>query len=471
VTDDRHPRSEVSDRSDASASEPDPALEALRDILFRHYRQRISELEAELDDLEQRVTDRDALIATISPVLGDAIRRQIRDAREEMIEALYPIIGQLVVRAVSEAVQDLARTVDAQVRRSFDLRALWWRIRARLGGASQAEMSLRASLPFKVNEVFLIHRESGLLLWHTSSDPARAQDSELVSSMLTAIRDFAQDAFGRGREGQLEEIEYGDESILLEASRHAYLAIVTGGVEPPGFRAEMRRCIVEIEHAHGETLRSYDGDASALASSEASLRPLTREIEPPRLTATQRTLMAGIVGLLVICLAATCLVGRWALVAVLSTPTPLPVAIESTATYTPTRSPTSTHTPTRTPTMTPSATSTSTPTATPTSTSTSVPTTTPTSTPVPTTTPTPASVMGLMTGNVWLRQEPRADALRLGIVAERGQQVELLAVYDGWGQIHWAPDSQVQAVGWIPLRWVGTLDPIPAGIVTATTAP
>jgi hypothetical protein len=102
--------------------------------------------------------------------------------------------------------------------------------------------------------------------------------------MLTAIRDFAQDAFGRGREGQLEEIEYGDESILLEASRHAYLAIVTGGVEPPGFRAEMRRCIVEIEHAHGETLRSYDGDASALASSEASLRPLTREIEPPRLS-------------------------------------------------------------------------------------------------------------------------------------------------------------------------------------------
>lgn len=79
--------------------------------------------------------------------------------------------------------------------------------------------------------------------------------------------------------------------------------------------------------------------------------------------------------------------------------------------------------------------------------------------------------MGLMTGNAWLRQEPRDDSLRLGIVAERGQQVELLAVFDGWCQIRWAPGAQVQAVGWIPLKWVGTLEPIPARIVTATAGP
>lgn len=467
MRDEHHPGSGLGGRSDIPTAEPDPSLEALRDILFRHDRERIAALEAELDNLEQRVTDRDALVATISPVLGEAIRHQIRNAREEMIEALYPIIGQLVVRAVSEAVRDLARTVDAQVRRSFDPRAVWWRIRARLGGASPAEMSLRASLPFEVSEVFLIHRQTGLLLWHLSRDPEAARNSDLVGSMLTAIRDFAQDAFGRGREGQLDEIEYGEESILLEASRHAYLAVVASGVEPPGFRAEMRKRIVEIEHAHAETLRSYDGDASPFASAEASLQPLVRGMEPPRLTGNQRALMAGIASVLVICLVVTCLAGRWALVAVLSTPTPLPVAVELTATYTPSHSPSPTFTPTWTPTTAPSATPT--PTAAPTHTAT--PTPTPTATPTHTFTPTPAPVIGLMTGNVWLRQEPRADALRLGIVAERGQQVELLAVFDGWCQIHWAPDSQVQAVGWIPLRWVGTLDPIPARIVTATVAP
>jgi hypothetical protein len=392
-----------------------------------------------------------------------------------MIEALYPIIGQLVVRAVSEAVRDLARTVDAQVRRSFDLRAIWWRLRARLGGASQVEMSLRASLPFEVGEILLIHRETGLLLWHGSRHAEAAQDADLVSSMLTAIRDFAEDAFGRGKEGQLEEIEYGDERILLEATRHAYLAVVVNGVEPPGFRAEIRKRLVELEHDHAQTLRSFDGDASALAPAGASLQSLMRDVEPPRLTGTQRALMAGVAGVLVICLVVACLAGRWALAAVLGTPTPVPVAIEPTATYTPTPSPTATPTPTWTPTAAPSFTPTSTPLPTLTSTPSPLPTSTPsplpTSTPAPSTTPTVAPVLGLMTGNVWLRQEPAADARRLGMVAERGQQVELLAVFDGWCQVRWSPSPQVQAVGWVPLRWVGTLDPIPARIVTATAAP
>lgn len=52
----------------------------------------------------------------VVPVLGDAIRRKIRDARTEMVEALYPIIGQMVVRAVSEAMRDLARSIDARRR-------------------------------------------------------------------------------------------------------------------------------------------------------------------------------------------------------------------------------------------------------------------------------------------------------------------------------------------------------------------
>lgn len=57
--------------------------------------------------------------------------------------------------------------------------------------------AFRTALPFKVEEVFVIHRESGLLLHHETRDPASMSDSDLISGMLTAIRDFAQDAFGQ----------------------------------------------------------------------------------------------------------------------------------------------------------------------------------------------------------------------------------------------------------------------------------
>jgi hypothetical protein len=436
----------------------DPSLEALRDILFGHYRRHIAELEAELEDLERRVTDEDALVAIITPVIGDAIRRKIRDAREEMVEALYPVIGQTVVRAVSEAIRDLARTIDAQMRTSLGPRAIWQRLRARVRGVSGAEMALRESLPFEVAEVFLIHRETGLLLSHVSRDHGESPDSDLIGGMMTAIRDFARDAFGRGQEGQLDEIQYGERRILIEAARHAYLAVVIDGIEPPGFRTEMRERVIEVNHVHEKTLRHYEGDPASLAPVEVSLRSLITTAEPRELSPAQKRLLAGAFGLVLVCLAAVCLAGGWAWRTVRSMPTPLPVAVGPT--LVPTVIPSST------PTATPSPTATSLPTATPSPAPTATP--LPTLTPMPASTATPAPTMGLMTGNVWLHGGPSADSPRLGIILERGQSVEILAVFGDWYRIRWAPQGGAEVIGWVSAEWVGTTTPIPAWIITPT---
>jgi hypothetical protein len=428
-------------------------LEDLRDILFGRYRRQIAELEAELDDLERRVTDQDALVAIIAPVLGDAIRRKIRDAREEMIEALYPVIGQAVVRAVSEAIRDLVRTLDARVRTSFSPRALWWRLRARLGGVSDAEIAIRESLPFEVVEVFLIHRETGLLLQHVSREREVSPDSDLISGMLTAIRDFAQDTFGRGEEGELDEIQYGERCILLEAARHAYLAVVVDGVEPPGFRAEMRERIVEVEHAYEGVLRHYDGDATPLNPVEESLRSLMATTPTRELSRSQKLVLAGALGFIVVCVVGAGLAGGWAWRTLRSTPTPAPVAIAPTATPTATPSPT----PTATATVVPLPTLPPSPTNTP--------------SPTPTFTPTPSPVIGLMTGNVWLREGPSADAARLGTILQRGQSIEILAVFGDWCRVRWAPDAHAEVIGWVPLEWVGTTEALPSRIITPTAGP
>ena len=64
----------------------------------------------------------------------------------------------------------------------------------------------------------------------------RLPDRDLVSGMLTAIRDFASDAFGRASEGQLDTIEYGG-AILIEAAQHIYLAVVGKESSRPVLRA------------------------------------------------------------------------------------------------------------------------------------------------------------------------------------------------------------------------------------------
>lgn len=291
----------------APAVDDDP-LELLRELLLDHYRSRVQELEAEaakarqqLVALETRIGDTDELMATItpviahsiqksireaphdmidalSPIIADAVRTSIAESRESMIEALYPITGQLVQRSVTEAMRDLARRIDAQMRTTFDLKSIWQRIRIVLGFAPSSEHLLRQALPFQVEEIFLIHRETGLLLQHIraglASPAEQPQDAELIGSMLTAIRDFVTDVFGHGEEGQLTQVEHGEKLILLEAAHFSYLAIVVTGVEAQGYRARMRERIFSIDNEYMRLLRDFSGDVSPFAMTAEQLKQL-----------------------------------------------------------------------------------------------------------------------------------------------------------------------------------------------------
>jgi hypothetical protein len=308
-----------------------------------------------------------------------------------------------------------------------------------------------------VAEILLIHRESGLLLCHVSRDSDSVSDSDIVSGMLTAIRDFVKESFGRGDDDYLKEIEYGERHILLETGQYAYLAVVIDGIEPPGFRGEMRDRLYEVDHAYDWKLREYDGDPTALAPVEESLFSLVTDSDPPQLSAGQKRVLAGLGGLVGACAVTSCLVGFWGWQMFGGSPTPVLVVLEPTPTLTHTASPSPT------PTHTPS------PTATPTFTAT--PTSTPTPTPTMTATPTPSPVQGLMTGDVWLHEGPAAESPRIGVTLLRGQSVELLSAYGDWYRIRWAPQPETEVVGWVPARWVGTVTNIPDRIVTPTTEP
>lgn len=269
------------DRDDAAKKIDE--LEVLREILVGHYQQRAAELESELHNvqvelgkLERTVNDKQALIDTMTPVVASSIQKSIAESKESMIEALYPIVGRLVTRAVSEAMRELTRRIDEQMRNALTLRVVTRRMRARALGISEAELALREALPFQVHELFLIHRESGILLRHASSTDEETPDSDVVSGMLTAVSDFVDDAFGHGREGDLDQIQYGDTLILLEEARYTYLAVVTQGFAPPGFQADIRQQLYRIEERFGSALREFDGDVAHFAATDPLLHMLFR---------------------------------------------------------------------------------------------------------------------------------------------------------------------------------------------------
>jgi len=464
---------------DSGQDQETDSLAELRDILLREDNEYLIEtiksaitpaLARKIDDAQDEVSE------TLAPVIGPSIRRQIRDSQDDIIAALYPIIGKTIRKAVAESMRDLARRVDQNLGSTFGIQRLTRPIRERLQGVPVADLALRESFPFRVEEVFLIHRESGILLSHLSSDPEQAQDRDLVSGMLTAISDFAQDAFGDEEEGDLDAIQYGTLRIILEPGPWAYLAVVTEGEQPKGFSDKVYDTLSDVHQAYPQALHDYEGDPDTLPGIEGYLQPLLLASDaaaPADSDSSGRVPWLAIVAgglILLLCLTLGCL-GAWHLtwgrtmptLTATATASPLPSA---TATWTST--PTATPTPTPTPTHTPTHTPTSTPTNTPTSTPTNTPTSTPTLTPTPTATPTdaPAIALGVMIGNVRLRAEPRADSPLTGESALTALPVEIVAVYQDWYLIRWPPGDASGPSGWVPGRWVGVLAPPPPAIIT-----
>lgn len=402
---------------------------------------------------EHIASARDEMAEAIAPILGEAIRRQVYQAREDIVDALYPVVGQTINKAITEALRDLAREIDVRVHQNILQQNPMQRWHARLKGIPEEAYTLRAVIPFTIQEIFLIQRDTGILICHTSHGTALA-DRDLISGMLTAIRDFAREVLGHGQSGELGTIMYESRQILLEAGGTAYLAIVIDGVEPGNFREQMRQTLVKLHERYYTRLKQFDGNDTALVEKlQHLLEGFFSPTSPPQPTASQplsriQRFILVFVLLLVVC-PPLLLCGGWiwhverrmaALAAVPATALPVP-----TATTTP--SPTATPPP--------------------------PPTTTPTDTPTPPPTATPTPLLGVMIGNVFLRADPQLEDTRTALVAPEGAQVEVLAQYGDWYRVRVAITTAyaVELVGWVPTQWVGLVDPVPPELVTPTAVP
>jgi hypothetical protein len=125
---------------------------------------------------------------------------------------------------------------------------------------------------YRVEQVFLIQPDSGLLMQHVADDSGALDRAGEVAAMLHVIRDFVGISFRSGTHdsGSLEAMRLGKLCVTIDRGTHALLACVVRGDVTPQFRASVRG-ILEIIHVRfGHQLESFTGDPETLVP----LRPL-----------------------------------------------------------------------------------------------------------------------------------------------------------------------------------------------------
>lgn len=210
------------------------------------------------------------LRGALGPAIEETLRLSVQRNPEVVTAALFPIIGSMIRRYIADALAALQDSIAQTVESSFSIRSLGWRLQALRQGRPFAAILLEKSLCFRVEQVFLIDRRTGLLLLHRRAPEVDVKDPAVISGMLTAIQDFVQDSFG-GRETALDAVRLGEHTLWINTGPKAVLTCVIRGVPPVPLRQLTETTLEDIHKDFAAQLAHFNGETAPFADAAGHL--------------------------------------------------------------------------------------------------------------------------------------------------------------------------------------------------------
>ncbi len=212
--------------------------------------------------IKNAIENNDQLSKSIEPIIEPLIYRHITQNPKAITNAIYPILGPLIRKHIAESFRKMVETVNTSLDRQFSLKRLKWRIEALFTNLTFAEIVMLRGLPFRVKQVFLIHKETGLLIQQASIDGKNTDNSDMIASMLVAIQDFIKDSFSESLDNNenIEAIRLHNSHFWIEDSPLATLAIVFEGTPPEGIRTIFQENLEKIHLHFLSELKHFNGE-------------------------------------------------------------------------------------------------------------------------------------------------------------------------------------------------------------------
>jgi len=273
------------DKQNDETEDNDP-LNQLRHLILHAEQEKIAELEQRLNNksiltdeisqilpaaIKQSNAESEQLSNALMPTVETAVKKSVMNDTSIFTDVLYPVMGPAIRRSISEAFKDMLQSLNAALENSFSRQGIQWRLESIRTGKSFSEIALLRSLDYRVEQVFLIHSETGTLLQHVHINMENFQDADMVSSMLTAITDFVKDSFAVEGHSILDSIQIDDLTVLIEPGPLAILAVAIRGIPPTNMREVLRQALEHIHQEQSLVLSQFSGDSSAFEESRSDL--------------------------------------------------------------------------------------------------------------------------------------------------------------------------------------------------------
>lgn len=250
----------------------------LRQLLLDQERDRLDALQADLRESGDRVPERVAddierglasgrptrLTSALAEATVSGLEQAVQRKPETVVNAVFPVIGPAIRRSIQEAMRQLSADIDRAVNNALSPQSLKWRIEAWRSGMPYAQVVLRHTASWRVEHLFLIQPESGLLLGHLTASGLPELDADAVAGMFTAIQQFVRDSVSADEaQGGIGSAVVGDYRLEVSEGPQARLVAFVRGVPPGDFAVRLDELNEALHARHGATLATGEGVGAA----------------------------------------------------------------------------------------------------------------------------------------------------------------------------------------------------------------
>jgi OOP family OmpA-OmpF porin len=261
-------------------------LEELRNLILKPDKARLESLGARIESPEHRAADvaevlpesisasfaqGSRLIGALSRPIKQCISDSVREEPDEYAAALFPVMGPAIRRSILETLRAWTQQFNRVIELSLSPLGVRWRFEAWRAGVPFGQYVIQKTLVYCVEDIYLIHSSSGLLVGHVSQASVPHKDEDAVSAMFTAIQSFVSDSFSYGNKERLTTADLGDLTLWAVHGPHSTIVAVIRGVAPIEIRLRLESALERIEREKGQQLAAYRGDRESMRDVEPIL--------------------------------------------------------------------------------------------------------------------------------------------------------------------------------------------------------
>jgi len=193
-----------------------------------------------------------------------AISKGIAENKNTMIDTLYPIIGGMISKYVSQAIKEMVETINNKIEDGLSFDKYKRKIKSKISGVSETELLIEESNEAVISSLFVIHKESGLLIAEANLEDKEIDDPYMVASMASAIKDFINDWVQSHKEqSEVQILSYGNATLYIESAGSVYIIAFLDAEPDHEQRLQINTFFASLVKEYATFFQKFNGDDSA----------------------------------------------------------------------------------------------------------------------------------------------------------------------------------------------------------------